>query len=463
MSDAPWTNDACSLIDAFRAGELSPLEALDASLAAIDASELHAFTYRADPEELRVQAKAADVSLPFGGLPFGIKMLESVEGWPYTDASVVFKDRVGAYDGTSVTRLRAAGVIPVGLTFASEFGGLNVSNNKLNGVCGNAWDPTKTAGGSSGGSATAVAGGLVPLASGGDGGGSIRIPAGFCGLVGMKGTAGRIPRGPHTEIAPLTVVLGCLARSVRDAARYYDVCAGYDMRDPYSLPKHDRWEADLGTHELRGLRVAIAPTLGSAVLRPEVDAMVRTAAEALARDVGLQIVEVPVQLPGLGMEWAMANLSQLKRGLGDLWPDCKDDLTTEIAFGLTIAEQMYSLDLAANVEQQRTEANEAMAAVFDQVDLIISATNPDVACPADVRINTRVGGLTVGPENNGALTIPANITGNPGISIPIGSHEGLPVGMQVMARHHQDALLLDLALAVERERPWPLVATGAPI
>jgi aspartyl-tRNA(Asn)/glutamyl-tRNA(Gln) amidotransferase subunit A len=122
-----------------------------------------------------------------------------------------------------------------------------------------------------------------------------------------------------------------------------------------------------------------------------------------------------------------------------------------------------NLETAAEVEKNRTAANEAMAEVFDQVDFIICATNPDVAYPADVTLNTRVGDLQVGPENNGALTIPANISGNPACSIPAGTFEGLPVGMQVIGRHHQDALLLDLALAFERDRGWPLVAPGSPV
>ena len=127
--------------------------------------------------------------------------------------------------------------MPVGLTTASEFGGLNVSVTKLNGVTHNPWRHGRTVGGSSGGSAAAVSGGLVTLATGGDGGGSIRIPAGYTGLLGMKGTFGRIPRGPHAFMRPNTVVLGNLARSVRDAARYYDVCGGYDPHDPTSLPR----------------------------------------------------------------------------------------------------------------------------------------------------------------------------------------------------------------------------------
>lgn len=461
MTDTPWLGDACSLVDAFRSGVRNPTDELDAVLGAIKDSDLNAITY-VDAEGARAALAGADGALPFGGVPIGVKELEPVAGWPATEGSLAFAERVGEHSTTMVRRLEAAGVVKVGQTAASEFGGLNVSVTRLHGVTHNPWQHGRTAGGSSGGSAAAVAGGLLPIATGGDGGGSIRIPAGFCGLVGMKGTAGRIPRGPKTEIAPLTVVIGCLARSVRDVARWYDVCSGHDSRDPYSLPRIDGWERDLGTRELRGLTAVIAPDLGSATVRPEVEALVREAGEALARDAGLRLVDVPVQLPGLGFEWAMSNLAQLRRELGDLWPGCKDDLTVEMAFGMEMADKMYNLEMAARCELERTEANERMAEIFDQVDLVISATNPDVAFPAEITLNTRVGDRHVGPENNGALTIPANIVGNPSISIPAGTVDGLPVGMQVMTRHHDDALLLDLARVVERERPWPLVAPGAP-
>jgi Asp-tRNA(Asn)/Glu-tRNA(Gln) amidotransferase A subunit family amidase len=462
MTDTPWLGDACSLVDAYRAGERKPTEELEAVLAAIERSGLNAVCF-VDEEAARAAAESADVSLPFGGVPIGVKELEPVAGWPATEASLVFADRVADHTSTMVERLEAAGAVKVGQTTASEFGGLNVSVSRLHGVTHNPWAHGRTAGGSSGGSAAAVAGGLLPIATGGDGGGSIRIPAGFCGLVGMKGTAGRIPRGPRTEIAPMTVVVGCLARSVRDVARWFDVCSGYDSRDPYSLPRVDGWERDLGTRDLRGLRAVIAPDLGSAVVRPEVEEVVREAGEALARDAGLRLVDVPVRLPGLGFEWAMTNLAQLRRALGDRWPGCKDDMTLEMAFGMQLADDTFDLSIAAACERQRTEANERMAEVFDQVDVIICATNPDVAFPAEVTLNTRVGDRQVGPENNGALTIPANIVGNPAISIPAGTVDGLPVGMQIIGRHHEDALLLDLALVVERERPWPLVAPGAPV
>lgn len=461
MSETPWQGDACSLVDAFRSGERSPVEELETTLAAIDASELNAFTWL-DVEGARAAAASADLSLPFGGVPMGIKELTPVQGWPDTHCSLAFDGSPAPYTATHVTRLLEAGAVAVGQCNASEFGGLNVSVNKLHGVTHNPWQHGRSAGGSSGGSASAVAGGLVTIATGGDGGGSIRIPGGFCGLLGLKGTAGRIPRGPQTEIYPLTVVSGCMARSARDAARWYDVTAGYDSRDPYSLPKIEGWERDLGTRDLRGLRVAIAPDLGVAVVNPEVERRVREAADLLVREAGLTVVDVPVRLPGLGFEWAMANLCQLLRTLGDRWPACKDDLTTEIAFGLGIAEDHVNLATMAHVEEARTRANETMAAVFDEVDLLICATNPDVAFGAEVSLNQQVAGQAAGPENNGALTIPANISGNPAVSIPVEPLDGLPVGMQVIGRHHADGVLLDVAAHVERERPWPLVAPCAP-
>lgn len=462
MTDAPWLQDACSLVDAFREKQLSPLEALDACLAAIDASELNAFSH-IDPDAARAAARAADVSLPFGGVPLAVKELDHVKGWPLTEASLVFKDRVSAFDSTHVARLRAAGFALVGLATASEFGGVNLTFTKLNGPTLNPWNKERTPGGSSGGSAAAVAGGLVPIATGGDGGGSIRIPAGFTGLFGLKHTYGRIPKGPYAEIGSLTAVAGCMARSVRDAARWLDVTNGFDHRDPYSLPRVEGWEAGLGTNDLRGRKAVIDLSFGGAVVHPEVQAIVAEAAEALAADAGLELVDVPIKLPESSVEWALAGLVALRGDLGDLYPACAGDLTPQIAFGLKLATELFNLDQAANGHVWRQVMNEAMAGVFDQVDFVLTSTNPDVAFGHKGPLPSKVGDVDAGMGNNGALTIPANIFGNPAVSIPAGQVDGLPVGLQVMARHHHEALLLDLAMLAERERPWPLVAPGAPL
>ena len=225
-------------------------------------------------------------------------------------------------------------------------------------------------------------------------------------------------------------------------------------------------------------------------------------------DHGMRRVEVEpgFDIPRLGVPWMMGNLSGLLVDIGDRWPKCAEDLTEEVAFGVTLAWNTFDLEMAAEGERRRTEANEAMASLFDRADFVISATNPDPAFPAEAGLQStglgdtllrqiesrpaaklawrgiargvRVAGVARPRTNRdlmmwvstrfadlldmGALTIPANIYGNPSVSIPIAPVSDLPVGMQVMGGHYQDRLLLDLALSVERERPWPLTAPGAP-
>jgi Asp-tRNA(Asn)/Glu-tRNA(Gln) amidotransferase A subunit family amidase len=500
VTGGTWTGDACGLVDAFRRGERSPREELEATLAAIANSDLNCFSYL-DPERALDAAHRADTSLPFGGLPVGIKELEPVAGWPYTEGSLVFKDRVATETSTIVERLLGAGgAVPVGLTTASEFGGLNVSVTKLNGVTHNPWRHGRTVGGSSGGSAAAVAGGLVPLATGGDGGGSIRIPAGYTGLLGMKGTYGRIPRGPHAYFTPGTIVLGCLARSVRDAARFFDVCGGYDSRDPSSLPSRGGWEAGLGGHELRGRRVAIVPDLGGVTLEPGVEEALYESARALVKSSGMVEVDLTVDIPNLAAQWMMGNLATLVADLGPRWPGCATDLTDEVAIGLLLSQSMYNLYTASVAEELRIRAYAEMAHAFDRVDFVIAPTNPGPAFRAEAAMSNptasfidslkgnraalagfrlAMGGVRFGaalfpklpsllldqladrfPDlvRMGALTMISNLYGNPAVSIPGGLVDGLPVGMQVLARHHADELLFDVALAVEQETPWPWVA-----
>jgi Asp-tRNA(Asn)/Glu-tRNA(Gln) amidotransferase A subunit family amidase len=499
MSDQPWDGDACSLVDAFRSGSRSPVDELHATLGAIERSDLNAFSFL-DVDRADAVAAAADVSKPFGGVPTGIKELEQLEGWPDTEASLVFKDRRADHTSVHISRLLASGANPVGLTTASEFGGLNVSVTKLNGVTRNPWNRSRTVGGSSGGSAAAVAGGLVSLACGGDGGGSIRIPAGYTGLLGMKGTFGRIPRSPNAYSRPNTVVLGNLARSVRDAARYFDVCGGVDSRDPTSLPRHPGFEAGLGSHDLRGRRVAVVPSLGGVTLDDGVETHLRNEADALIAETGMVRVDLDANLPNFIAHWAMGNTSTLLAELGERWPGCAGDLTDEIATGMRLSLSLYNLHTAAKAENLRIELNETLATMFDAVDFIICSTNPGPAFAAEATTSNPAGSVIetalAGPIGKvalrsafglarsassvatrlpnalldqfarrnadfvamGGLTVSSNVYGNPAVSIPAGTMSGLPVGMQVLGRHHEDDLLLDVALAVERSRPWPLVA-----
>lgn len=464
MTPSPWLGDAVSLVDAFRNKTLSPREALEESLAAIDASDLNAISYL-DADAARIAADSADISLPFGGVPIGVKELEDVMGWPQTEASLVFKDRIAGNDSIQVQRLRAAGVVVAAQTTASEFGGINCTSTKLHGATHNPWQHGRTPGGSSGGSAAAVAGGLLPIATGGDGGGSIRIPAGFTGLLGLKGTFGRIPRGPHALHPPLTVNLGCMARSVRDTARWFDVCNGFSPYDTLSLPRVSGWEAALGSHDLRGKRATVHFDLGGAIVSPRQIVVLTELANHLITTAGLRQVDVAISFPSAGLEWAMSNAIGLVGELGDLYPACEGDLTSEIQLILRLAQGLTA-SMAGKTEIFRSDMNYTMATIFEETDFIITATNPDTAFNASGPMATTVDGVDLIEKygfnraigNNGALTIPANLTGIPSISIPAGFVDGLPVGLQVMAQHHEEQLLLDLALIAERDRPWPLTA-----
>jgi aspartyl-tRNA(Asn)/glutamyl-tRNA(Gln) amidotransferase subunit A len=459
VADQPWLSDTCSLVDAFRKGERSPAEELAAVYAAIDASDLNSFSYLA-PEQALAEAQRADVSLPFGGVPMGVKELDKVEGWPLTEASFPLADQRADVTSTQVSRLRGSGAVMVGLTTASEFGGVNLTRTVLNGATKNPWNQGHTPGGSSGGSAAAVAGGIVTIATAGDGGGSIRIPAGFSGLVGLKCTYGRIPKGPHAPMGNFTAVKGCVSRSVRDTARWLDVTNGHDAHDMFSLPRVDGWEAGLGTYtdQLRGLRAAVIMDFGGAYVAPDVADQVVSLAELCISALGMRQVTIDATLPNMGTAWSLSGLIDIYAALGDKWPACEDDLTPEIKFGLRWADGKYNMANRIEMEKRRVALNDAMAAVFSQVDVIFTATNPDVAFGAEGPLPTVFGGKEVGGWNNGRLTAPSNLYGNAAIAIPAGLVRGLPVSLQAIGRHHSEALLLDIALHVERTQPWALVA-----
>jgi aspartyl-tRNA(Asn)/glutamyl-tRNA(Gln) amidotransferase subunit A len=468
MGETPWQGDACSLVDEFRSGRRSPLEELGATYAAIEASTLNAFCYL--PREQAEQAAAsADISKPFGGVPIGVKELDQVTGWPDTHASVPFRDQVAPYTGVMVERIRdIGGAVLAGQTTASEFGGVNVTRTLLHGTTHNPWQHGRTPGGSSGGTAAAVSGGLVSVATGGDGGGSIRIPAGFTGLVGLKATIGRIPLGPRAKYGNLTVTIGCLSRSVRDTARWFDVCNGYEARDPLSLPRVTGWEDGLGSHldAVRRSRVAVVPTWGDSVVSPVMWELLDEAATALIDGTGMSRIEgIDTRLPNMGAAWSISGMIAVEAQLGDLWPACANELTPEMRRGLEATKGLYNSEARAKIERRRVDVNEAMARIFDPVDgvdFIITASNPDVAFDADGPLPSVFGGIDAGAKINGRLTFPANLHGNPAISIPAGTLDGLPIGLQVVGRHFSEELLLDLALSVERARPWPLVAPGSP-
>jgi aspartyl-tRNA(Asn)/glutamyl-tRNA(Gln) amidotransferase subunit A len=255
-----------------------------------------------------------------------------------------------------------------------------------------------------------------------------------------------------------------VSRSVRDTARWLDVGNGHDSRDPLSLPRIEGWEAGLGSwlDSMRGARVAVLPAFAGATVAPAVVGVVEELGSWLTGALALRRVDADVRIPSMGTAWALAGLVSEFAALGDRWPACEHELTPEVRAGLRFADGRYGLDARIRLEKRRTELVEAMATLFDTVDLVVCATNPDVAFDADGPLPDTFGGIASDLGNNGRLTIPSNIYGNPAISIPAGTIGGLPVGVQVLAPHHREDLLLDVALLVERERPWPLLAPGAP-
>ena len=462
MPPTPWTGDVVSLVDAFRAGDRTPTEELDATLAAIDASDLNAVCH-IDADAAHRAAATADTNLPFGGVPLAVKELLGVAGWPAAAGSVPLADRTFSADSVSVRRLKAAGAVAAAQTTSSEFGGTNQTTTKLHGATRNPWNPERTPGGSSGGSAAGVAGGLFALATASDGGGSIRIPAGFCGLYGLKSTYGRVPRGPGVILGNATSVEGSVSRSVRDSARFLDVTNGFDLDDPKSLPRVEGYEAGLGSHaeELGSLRVAVVVDLGCATVGPETSELVAAAAEELIAITGMRRVEIDLHLPDIMGAWGLTGTIGNRVTMGDRWPGDAAELTGAMRVGLERSEAHLDLDAMARAESRRVDLNNAMATMFRDADIVLAATNPAPAFDAEGWLPSTFEGVEAKSSNNGALTAPSNIYGNPAAALPIGlSSDGLPVSLQVLAPHHREDLLLDISAAWERERPWPLLATA---
>ena len=458
---APWLGDACSLVDAFRAGELTPAEAVEATIEAAESDPYNAICH-IDADGARQAAAEADVTKPFGGVPFAVKELEMVEGWPYAYGTKLLEGTIGSYTMVHVERIRdIGGAIPVVQTTSSELGLVGYTSTLVHGTTTNPWDTTRTPGGSSGGTAAAVSGGLVPIGTGTDGGGSIRIPAAYTGLVGFKTSYRRIPFAPMAQMEPLTSTVGCLSRSVRDTARWLDVANGAHPRDPFSLPRVEGFEAGLGSYDVSGLRVAVLTDFGGAVVHPDVVTVVEDAAAELIAAAGLKRLDVDFALPDMGAAWVAPALPIMWAGVGAVWPDVRDLLTSEVAAALDLATT-YDIAMAAAIDPVRKQLNEAVATLFEQVDIVLSATCPDEAFAAAGPSPAKVGDLDVDPFNAGRLTMAMNITGLPSISVPAGlSQGGLPIGMQIVGMRHTDGLLLDLAALFEKARPWPLVAPVA--
>jgi aspartyl-tRNA(Asn)/glutamyl-tRNA(Gln) amidotransferase subunit A len=366
-------------------------------------------------------------------------------------------------DSIHLARLRAAGAVFVGKTAAPEFGTVQYTKTKAWGVTRNPWNPERTPGGSSGGSAAAVAGGLVPIATASDGGGSTRIPAAFSGLFGMKPSHGRIP---HPDADPSqTAVYGVEVVTVRDAARHLDVVSGPDDRDRVSLPAPDvRYEDAIESLDVSGLRVGWSSDLGFAVTDPEVDEVARAAAETTAKAAGVELVDCDVHLTDPVRTWLTTGALTLWLEIDEEahYPGRLDDVTRWVRTSL---ESTYDRPLRtlAKPLRRRLQLDQDCAAIFRQVDVLLTPTTAIPAFAAAGPPPTVIAGEDLeerfGPAA-GAMSVPftmlANLAWNPAASVPAGlSSDGLPIGMQIMGQRHHDHVVLRLARLFEQAQPWP--------
>jgi aspartyl-tRNA(Asn)/glutamyl-tRNA(Gln) amidotransferase subunit A len=454
--------------DAVRAGELKATEILDQCLDAVIAGndELNAFVHL-DADAARTAAEAVDAAVargedpgPLAGVPFGVKDLEDCAGMPTSHGSLLYKGRPPVEeDSVHVGRLRAAGAVPIGKTAAPEFGITAFTHTKAWGTTRNPWDLTRTPGGSSGGSAAAVAAGLVPFCTASDGGGSTRIPAAFSGLVGLKPSYGRIP---HENASPSeTTCYGALTTTVRDAARHLDVVAGPDDKDRASLPPpRVNYERAIEELDVGGLRSLWSRDMGYAVVVPEVAELAGAAAEALVEAAGMRSVERPFSPSSPMRTWLSAGAADMWLDLEEgMWPDCADELTGLVRASLRTTQD-WTVPRYAGAVRHRQRLEEEVADLFGDIDVLLTPTTAMAAYTAEGPLPMEIEGQDARRSGPVPFTMLANLCWNPAISVPAGlTHEGLPVGLQITVRRHADEVALRLARIFEQSRPWPRLAS----
>lgn len=393
---------------------------------------------------------------PLAGVPFAVKDNTNVAGMPTTGGSRAFGRAPQVADDPIVARLRVAGAIPIGKTNMPELGMHSATYNETYGVTRNPWRLDRTPGGSSGGSAAAVLAALAPFATGSDGGGSIRTPAAFCGLVGMKPTTALIPRASGDSQLS---ALGFLTRTVADTARLLDVAGGAHPGDRLSITL--KGEALERAISMLGpsLRIAWSESLGYAPIDPEVAAIAHAAFEQLVATAALVRADVEPRLPNVYRDWVIDSLSFATRELQAQGVDItKLDQRTQ-----RLLREHSRADVAEHlrVRAAYVELEKQAAALFSEIDVLATPATACAAFGADEEIPRTIAGRDAEWTGAEPLSMFANVLGAPAISIPAGlTRDGLPVGLQLVGRRCEDATLLRLARTLEQVRPWPLLAPG---
>ena len=455
-------SSAQKLAKLIRLKDISPVELMKKTLQRIEAVNpvLNAFvSVRA--EQAMDEAKALAERLasneaigPLIGIPIGVKDLEDVKGMVTSFGSVPYKNNIAQRDSIQVARLKAAGAIVVGKTNTPEFGFTGFTKNMLYGVTRNPWNTERTPGGSSGGSAAAVAGGMVPIATGSDAGGSIRIPASYSGCFGLKTSFGRIPRGPFPLLQTHSIwCMGPLTRTVKDAALYLDCVSGYHPSDPDSLPFPEYSFLQCIENIPMNLRIAFSPTLGYARVQKDVMSLVEKAVTSF-EEMGHKIELWQGSLPDTGETWS-------KLFNCDLYAQLYHDLDkNREEMGKTLVNSLdqiksFSIDDSIKTQKVRTELNQIMGDLFERFDLLITPTMPTEAFAAKGPPPAEIDGHPIPLLGAVAFTYPFNLSGHPAATVPAGlTKNGLPAGLQIIGPRQRDDLVLQASYAYEQMRPW---------
>ena len=455
------------LAAAIRRREISAVEAVDAALVRVAALDghFHAFctldaaAARTTAERIDMRLRNGDAIGPLAGVPVAIKDLLCTRGLRTTFGSPLYADYVPNEDDIAVARLRAAGAVIVGKTNTSEFGYGPVGYNSLFPATLNPWNTTLGPGGSSAGSAVAVATGMVPLALGSDGGGSIRVPASLCGVFGLKPSFGRIPLYPgcRDETLPgasgweVLEHIGPLTRSAADAALAMSVMAGSAAQDRHSLPR-DIVDWDVRPMN-RDVRIAFSLDLGFAAIDREVGMIARRAAEKLSNALGRPLAEVhpDVADPQECFE-ALVALDTDRDGLRRM-ADAKGVRLGPVLDRLLLGDWSAGAFTAAMFA--RKQLVNRMWRFMQDFDFLLTPTVATAAFSAELDAPPTIDGKPTGGAGCAPLAAIANLTGLPAASVPIGmTRDGRPVGLQVMGRHQDDLGVLSLSAAIEGALPW---------
>jgi amidase len=457
------TTPALELAEALRRRELSALELLEACLAAVDARnpELNAVVWR-DDEAARAAARAADEKLaaagetpPFLGVPIPIKDLTAVAGWPLTFGSN------GAPEGTSeeselvVEKLRAAGFVLCGRTNTPEFGPLTVAENDRYGITRNPWDLERSSGGSSGGASAAVAGGMFPIAHANDGGGSIRIPAAYTGLVGLKSSRGRIPRLAQTWMG--AVAEGAVTRTVADTAASLDAMAGPDpLAWNNALPPARPYAEEVGADPGR-LRIGLMAEAPLGIpTDPACVEAARSTAQLLA-ELGHEVEEVEV--PTVSEELIASFVTMTAGGLADYDGVDWEKVEPHNRHGYEAAtNQVNAYEYVVAVRKLEKLSRREVASWGRDFDVLLTPTSailPPQAGSVLAAQHAAPEAPVLETVASVSFTAFGNVTGLPSISLPLHwSAEGLPVGTMLTGAPFDEATLIRLAAQLESARPW---------